>query len=260
MSRTYEPAEGRRGVYATLALMAGLVVLSLVALSALPGPSGGMLGEPAGRDAGGGEGPAGEPSEVASEDPAPESLSFFCSDNTVRYWDSVRLAVEEKDRAQAAVERFILAAYGDPGADAWAYEARVEPLVLGCFWESFAGGYAEEVEEFARAGGREGAGRSSVTAPSVGYALDLVLFEVTSAQQKVYEGGVGYLTMQGNAVWVVEEQDGELGGREQRLELVRKAGDDEGWKVMSGAPMPPGYSTETRHEVKERIEELQYGG
>ncbi len=260
MSRTYEPVEQKRGVRATLALMAWLVVLSLAALWLLPGSSGGALGgEPAERGANGGGGTADEPSEDASGEPAPASVAFLCSDNSAMYWDSVRLPVVEEDRAQAAVEKFVLAAYGDPGADARAYEARVEPLVLGCFWESFAGGYAEEVEEFARAGGREGAGRS-VTAPSVGYAADLVLFEVKDVRQKVYEGGVRYLTMQGNAVWVVEEQEGELGGREQRLELARKADDDEGWKGMGGSPMPPGYSTETRREVKERIEELQYGG
>jgi hypothetical protein len=262
LSRTYEPVEQRRGVRATLALIAGLVVLSLAALWLLPGSSEGALGgESAERGvSGGGGGTADEPSEDASGEPAPASVDFLCSDNSAMYWDSVRLPAEDKDRAQAAVEKFVLAAYGDPGADARAYEARVEPLVLGCFWESYAGGYAEEVEEFARAGGREGAEPSSATAPSVGYAADLVQFEVKDVRQKVYEGGVRYLTMQGNAVWVVEEQDGEFGGREQKLELARKADDDEGWKVMGGSPMPPGYSTETRREVEERIEELQYGG
>jgi hypothetical protein len=241
-------------VFATCALMAGLVVLSLLAFAVLPGPtaSGSSAGLVGRLPSGGGF--------FEDSDTPPADLSFVCGE-TVSYWEGVRLSADEKDRAQAAVEDFVMTAYGDPSADHQAYEASVEPLVVGeCFWASSPGSNADKMGEVARAGGKgtiDPFTSSGSTSPA--YALDLVLFDPQVARHKT-EGGAGYLAVEGTAVWVVEGPDGELEGRQQRLELARREGDEEGWKVFSGQGIPPAaYVTEYRQAVNQKIDELQYG-
>lgn len=82
MSRTYESAEGRRGVYSTLALMAGLAILSALLISVVPGPSGrevalseGLAGPPSGSDGDAQEEKEREDTEAAAVAAAVEGFS-----------------------------------------------------------------------------------------------------------------------------------------------------------------------------------------
>ncbi len=108
MSRTYEPTEGRRGVYATLALMAGLAILSALLLAVVPGPSGRELGLPEapGGFLGGSDGGAQE---------------------------------EEKDvetRAVAAAVEDFSEAYNYSGSWGDEFKVQIEPHVTADFWSS----------------------------------------------------------------------------------------------------------------------------
>lgn len=244
---TYEPAENRRGVYATLAMIGALAVLSALMFAAAPGDTGGQAPR---QDSGGGGADPGSPERAAP----PEDPSFPCE--AIGYSD-VRLSAEEKDRLQEATERFVLTAYGDPGSDPAAYERDLEGLVVPeCFWRSQAGGYAEGVEEVARAG--EAAPPSSRV-----FAQDLAVFDFQRANRVTdYESGAEYVEAEVEAVWVSREAEGELVGKQELLRFARQAGGGEDWKVTGGLTLMSGTGVypEHQHAVDEKIEEIEDGG
>lgn len=223
---SYEPAEERQGVLATLALIGALVALGVVLMAVSPdGASGG--GESGGR-----AGPGSESSRGASTS-SPDDLSFLCAGDYGS--EGIDLDAETRDRAQEEVERFVLSVYGDPGADASAYERSVGDLVVReCFWDSPAGGVVNGMEEIARAGGKANAPADYT------FARELAHFEIDYARQgEDLDSGTGYTKVVGTAVWVSEGPDGDSRAWQEDLELGKSPATGGGWKVISGQTIPP---------------------
>ncbi len=130
MSRTYNPAESKRGVYATLALMAALAVLSALMLAVLPGPSGGQAGGPSGSGTGGGSGSSGGGSSGETTAPSPEAPR----------------------RVEEAVRAFN-DAYDFEGRRVDSYTARIGPYATEDYWSSPRGAQnLADIEEIQAAG------------------------------------------------------------------------------------------------------------
>ena len=164
---------------------------------------------------------------------SPDDLSFLCAGDYGS--EGLDLDAETRDHAQEAVERFVLAAYGDPGADAAAYERSVEELVVReCFWDSPAGGVVNGMEEVARAGGK-------ANAPSdYTFARELSHFQIDYARRgNDLDTGTPYTRVVGTAVWVSEEPDGTPRAWQEDLELVRSPAAGGAWKIVSGQTIPP---------------------
>jgi hypothetical protein len=91
----------------------------------------------------------------------------------------------------------------------------------------------------ARRGGKANAPSGSYDSPS--FARKLVLFDVEYAQQgKDYESGAVFTTVDGTAVWVSEESNGDARAWQESLRLAKSpdAGVDD-WTVLSGQTIPP---------------------
>ena len=174
----------------------------------------------------------------ASGTSAPEDLSFLC-EGTFGTGEA-DLDAEARDRVQAEAEEFVLTAYGDPGTDPAKYEESVEKLVVDeCFWQSLASGIVNDMEEVARRGGKAKAPSGSYDSPT--FARKLVLFDVEYAQRgKDYDSGVSYTTVDGTAVWIGEESNGDARAWQESLTLARSPDAGlEDWKVLSGQNIPP---------------------
>jgi hypothetical protein len=210
------------------------VALGVVLAAAAPDAGEPSRGEVSGgadnQEAGSGDG--------ASGTSAPEDLSFLC-DGTFGAGE-VNLDTEARDQVEAEAEEFVLTAYGDPGTDPAKYEKSVEKLVVDeCFWQSLASGTVNDMEEVARRGGKDKAPSGSYDSPT--FARKLVLFDVEYAQRgKDYESGVSYTTVDGTAVWIGEESNGDARAWQESLTLARSpAAGLEDWKVVSGQNIPP---------------------
>jgi len=249
---SYEPAEERRGVLATLALIGALVALGVVLMAASPGggedEESGARGDP-GREAGGG----------AAAAPTPDDLSFLC-DVGLELPEAAEVDSADQEKARDAAEGFTRAAYGYTGAGAERYEADLESRVVNdCFWTSVAGEEVEAVEEMVRRGGEENADGDWL------FREDFVGFYVATEERITRDSGVEYLLLKGDAVWLsrvartgVEEPD-DLTGVQQRINLARKVGSEE-WTVVDGEG--PNISLDADYErvAQERAEEIAYGG
>jgi hypothetical protein len=209
------------------------VVLGVVMAAASPD-----AGEPSRGDASGGadDQEAGS-GDGASGTSAPEDLSFLC-DGTFGAGEA-DLDAEARDRVEEQAREFVLTAYGDPSADAAKYEESVEKLVVDeCFWQSLASGIVNDMEEVARRGGKAKAPSGSYDSPT--FARKLVLFDVEYAQRgKDYDSGVSYTTVDGTAVWVSEESNGDARAWQESLRLVNSPDAGVDWKVLSGQAIPP---------------------
>jgi hypothetical protein len=164
---------------------------------------------------------------------APDDLSFLCAGDYGS--EGINLDAGTRDRAQEQVERFVLTAYGNPGADASAYERAVGELVVReCFWGSPAGGVVNDMEEVARAGGR-------ANAPSdYTFARELAHFEIDYARRgQDLDTGTPYTRVVGTAVWVSEEPDGTPRAWQEDLELCNSPATGGEWKIVSGQTIPP---------------------
>jgi hypothetical protein len=224
-------------------LIGALVALGVVLLAASPerdesgdgNGSGGAGGQKvgSGKDGSGGTGSG----DGGSNTSAPDDLSFLC-DGTFGAGEA-NLDAEARDRVEEQAREFVLTAYGDPGADAAKYERSVEKLVVDeCFWQSLAAGTVNDMEEVARRGGKANAPSGSYDSPS--FARTLVFFDVEYAQQvKDYESGVGFTTVDGTAVWVSEESNGDARAWQESLRLVNSPDAGVDWKVLSGQAIPP---------------------
>ena len=210
------------------------MVLGVVMAAASPD-----AGEPSRGDApGGADDQEAGSGDGASGTSAPEDLSFLC--DGVFGAGEVNLDTEARNQVEAEAEEFVLTAYGDPGADAAKYEKSVEKLVVDeCFWQSLASGIVNDMEEVARRGGKAKAPSGSYDSPT--FARKLVLFDVEYAQRgKDYDSGVSYTTVDGTAVWVGEESNGDARAWEESLTLARSPDAGlEDWKVLSGQNIPP---------------------
>lgn len=130
MSQTYNPVERKRGVYATLALMAALVVLSALMLAALPGPSGSAAGGPSGLETGAGSGAAGGGPSGGTSAPSPEDPRRV--EETVRAFND---------------------AYDFTGRRVDSYTAQIGPYVTEDYWSSPRGSQnLADIEEVEAAG------------------------------------------------------------------------------------------------------------
>jgi len=209
------------------------VVLGVVMGAASPDagePSrGGASGGADDQEAGSGDGGSGRS--------APEDLSFLC--DGVFGGVEANLDTEARDQVEAEAEEFVLTAYGDPGTDPAKYEKSVEKLVVDeCFWQSLASGIVNDMEEVARRGGKAKAPSGSYDSPS--FARKLVLFDVEYAQRgKDYDSGVSYTTVDGTAVWVSEDSNGDARAWQESLRLVNSPDAGVDWKVLSGQAIPP---------------------
>lgn len=108
MNRTYERTEGRRGVYATLVLIAALTALSALLVAAIPGPP---IGSLYGVGVSGGD----PGSSAAATDEEKEQ--------------------EEAAAVEEAVENFSRS-YNYSGSDGDELRAQVDPHVTNHFWVS----------------------------------------------------------------------------------------------------------------------------
>jgi hypothetical protein len=183
-------------------------------------------------ESGGGAGP-GSGLGQGADGAASDDLSFLCAGDYGS--EGINLGAGTRDRAQEQVERFVLTAYGDPGADASAYERSVEELVVReCFWDSPAGGVVNGMEEVARAGGKPNA-PSDYT-----FARELAHFEIDYARQgEDLDTGTPYTRVVGTAVWVSEKPDGTPRAWQENLELGNSPATDGDWRIVSGQTIPP---------------------
>jgi len=202
------------------------------------GESGGSGGE-AGPESGSGQGAGGV---------APDNLSFLCAGDYGS--EGINLDAGTRDRAQEQVERFVLTAYGDPGADASAYERSVEELVVReCFWDSPAGGVVNDMEEVARAGGKPNA-PSDYT-----FARKLVRFEIEYARRgEDLDTGTPYTRVVGTAVWVSEEPDGDSRAWQEDLEVGKSPATGGDWEIISGQTIPPQVDSEYENFLPDGVE------
>ena len=230
---SYEPAQERRGVLATLALIGALVALGVVLLAASPerDESGSGYGS------GGGDGQEIGSGDDGSGTSAPDDLSFLCEGDFGT--EELNLDAEARERVQEDVEEFVLTAYGDPGADPAKYEESVKRLVVGdCFWQSLAGGNVNDMEEVARVGGKADAPSGSYDSPT--FARKLVVFDIEYARRgEDYDSGVGYTKAVGTAVWVSEESNGDAKAWQESFTLAKSPAAGMDWKVVSGQAIPP---------------------
>jgi hypothetical protein len=209
-------------------LIGTLAALGVVLLAASPD-----AGDP---ESGSGSGADGRENGSTDDGPgvsAPEDLSFLCEGDYGSR--DLQLDAGTRDRAQEEVERFVLTAYGNPGADAPSYEHSVRDLVVReCFWDSPAGSVVNDMEEIARAGGK-------ANAPSdYTFARELVRFEVDYARQgEDLDTGTPYTRAVGTAVWVSEEPDDDPRAWQEDLELGKSPATGGDWKVISGQTIPP---------------------
>jgi hypothetical protein len=210
-----------------------LVVLGVVLAAASPD-----AGEPSRGDVSGGadDQEAGS-GDGASGTSAPEDLSFLC-DGTFGAGE-VNLDTEARDQVEAEAEEFVITGYGDPGTDPAKYEKSVEKLVVDeCFWQSLASGIVNDMEEVARRGGKANAPSGSYDSPT--FARKLVLFDIEYAQRgKDYESGAGFTTVEGTAVWIGEESNGDTRAWQESLRLAKCPDVGLDWKVISGQNIPP---------------------
>ena len=109
MNRTYEPTEDRRGLYATLALIAALTALTALLLAAVPGP------------------PVGSLYAVGVLGGNPE--------DTAAPTDEEEEEQEEAAAVEAAVENFSRS-YNYSGSDGDQLLAQIAPHVNESFWAS----------------------------------------------------------------------------------------------------------------------------
>lgn len=168
----------------------------------------------------------------------PEDLSFLC-DNFAPTEDT-SIPAEQREELEKAAERYVLTAYGDPGADPAAYESSVEELTIEeCFSGSLASGYVDNAEGMAQQGGRQAAPVD--TLDDTTFSREFVLFDPSSGEiVDDEESGASYTKVTGEAVWVSEESDGsEPVGKQQTLTLAKPKSGEEEWKVSSGASIPP---------------------
>jgi hypothetical protein len=210
-----------------------LAVLGVTLLAVSPG-AGNEVGEADGDGGAGG-----------SAGTTPDDLSFLCEG--VSAGDYINLEAEARDPVERAVEEFVLAAYGDPGADPAKYEKAVEGLVVGdCFWGSPASGYVNDMEEVARGGGRANAPSGSYDSPS--FARELSHFEIDYAQRvEDYESGADFTKVVGTAVWVSEESNGDPRAWQQSITAVKNDAGGGDWKILSGQTIPPYIDPEYEH-------------
>jgi hypothetical protein len=250
LNRTYEPGEHRQGVYATLALIAALVVLSLLMLAVLPGGSDAPIPGLASQRVGGGEG-------SSQEGMAPADLSFLC--DPFADYEETSVPTAEKEAAEAVAEEFVRSAYGYTGTDADAYEEGIDSRVVEeCFWESEAGEEIDASEEMVRQGGE-------ANAPSDRYYFEGFVGYYVGGEERVYgESGAEYLRVYGHAVWVSRKARAEAGkasalaGFQQGLTLIKRVGEEE-WKMAYGESVSAYPSSDYEHAIDEKIEEIAAG-
>ncbi len=248
---SYEPAEERRGVLATLALIGALVVLG-VALMAVS--SGGEV-----QESGEGDGSGNEAGGGTAAAPTPDDLSFLC-DVALELPEAAEVTSADQEKARDAAEGFTRAAYGYTVADSERYEANLEGRVVNdCFWTSVAGEEVEAVEEMVRRGGEENAEGDWL------FLEEFVGFYVETEERISRDSGVEYMLLKGDAVWLsraartgVEEPD-DLTGVQQRITLARKAGSEE-WTVVDGEGPVISLDPDYERVAQERAEEIAYGG
>jgi len=253
LNRTYEPGEHRQGVYATLALIASLVVLSLLMLAVLPGGFGAPIPGLASQRAGGGE--TGSQEEGIA--PAPADLSFVC--DPFANYEETSVPTAEKEAAEAVAEEFLRSAYGYTGTDADAYEVEIEGRVVeDCFWESEAGEEIDANEEIVRQGGE-------ANAPDDRYYLEGFVGYYVNGEERVHsESEAEYLRVYGHAVWISRKARAEpdkaaaLAGFQQGLTLIKRVGEEE-WKVAYGESVSAYPSSDYEHAIDEKIEEIAAG-
>lgn len=246
--------EDKRGTYTSAVLASVLVSLSLVLLGVAG--TGGIVGAVADNS----EELAGEVSVGNSDGPAaepPSGLAFLCDDSVYSPASGTQLGVEQKNEAEEAAERYVMAAYGFEGSDAAAHEQGVEEQVVGdCFWNSEPGGDTENMNEAVRSGAPRSASSNEIT-ESPYFARAFVLFDVDYSESVTHDAsGAEYLRTRGTAVWLTEDSEG-MYPREQTLTLVKKKGEGR-WKVLGGNAMPPN-STGYDQQAEEKIEEIEYG-
>jgi hypothetical protein len=251
LNRTYEPAEHRRGIYATLALIAGLVMLSALMLTVFPGGSGPSISGLASQRAGG---QGGSQEGIV---PAPTDLSFLCDPFTD--YEGTRVPAAQKQAAEAVAAGFVRSAYGYTGTDAGAYEEGIDGRVLeDCFWESDAGEEVDASEEIVRQGGE-------ANAPSDRYYFEGFVGHYVGGEERVYsESEDEYLRVYGQAVWVSRkaridaDKASALAGFQQGLTLTKRVG-EKGWKVAYGESVSAYPSSDYEHAIDEKIEEIAAG-
>lgn len=222
---SYEPAEERQGILATLALIGALVALGVILLAASAG------GEVEG------SGTTSRPDRGAAVTSTPDDLSFLCGGDLGTA--KIDLDADSRNQVQKEVERFVLTVYGDPGTDPAGYKRSVAGLIVGeCFWESPASGYVNAMEELARAGGKANAPSGSYGDPS--FARELSRFEINYARQgEDYESGASFTKVVGTAVWVSEESNGDPRAWQESITVGKSDATDGDWKILSGQTIPP---------------------
>jgi hypothetical protein len=226
---------------ALVALIGAVVEVRAGAGQSVPSAAGGGAAGPkaTGEEGGAPEsGAAEETTATPTAADAPANLTFLC-DGTFGAGE-VNLDAEARDQVEERAREFVLTAYGDPGADAAKYEKSVEELVVDeCFWQSLASGNVSDMEEVARRGGKAKAPSGAYDSPS--FARKLVLFDIEYAERgKDYESGAGFTTVDGTAVWVGEESNGDARAWQESLTLAKSPDAGlEDWRVVSGQAIPP---------------------
>lgn len=270
--------EDKQGIYTSVALAGVLVMLSLVLLGVAG--TGGIVGaladnadefsEEVSGESSGSDGlssdsydqpTADSPSESSAESDQPTAeppgnLAFLCDDDeTETYSSGSELSVDQRNEAEAAAKRYVMAAYGFEGSDAVAHEQGVEEQVVGdCFWGSEPGGDTENMNEAVRQGSPQSASSDEIIEEPY-FARAFVLLDVDeySTQTVTHDAsGAEYLSAEGTAVWLTEDSEG-MYPREQALTLVKKKGEGQ-WKVSGGNAMRPN-STDYEQQAEEKIEQ-----
>lgn len=231
-------------------MIAALTVLG-VALLGVGSGDGGETGEVEPNPDG--SAPANEITFGKSGDPAaPGDMSFLCDGFSLGEY--VNLEAGDRDEVEEKVEEFVLTAYGDPGTDPATYEKAVGEIVVEeCFWKSLAAGYVNNMEEVARNGGKANA-PSGAYDSSPTFAREMAHFEVEYANKVGgQDGGAGFTTAVGTAVWVSEESNGEPRAWQQSIKAARSDAGGE-WEILSGQTIPPYIDTEYRHRLPDDVD------
>lgn len=261
-SPRYDPGE-RQFVFATLGLIAALVVLGFVLIGVSEAGQGTPAESSGGPDpeapAAGQEPQDSEGAEQNTTAAVPEDLTFLC-DVGLELPEPTEIPADGEDAARAVAEEFARAAYGYTGDDAQGYESTLEERVVEeCFWQSVAGEDVESMEEMVRAGGEQNAAGDQLV------LADYVDFYIEEEKQ-ISHSGKEYPMLTGVAVWVsrsaradvVSEDD--LTGVQQRLTLARLAGSGgPQWKVVEGE-VPGALTSEYERAADETAEEIVTGG